>query len=31
MDNLLQTVEAIIFAAGVPLKRSEILNGLPKT
>lgn len=30
MDNLLQTVEAIIFAAGVPLKRSEILNGLPE-
>lgn len=30
MDNLLQTVEAIIFAAGVPVKRSEILNNLPE-
>lgn len=30
MENLIQTVEAIIFAAGVPLKRSEILNGLPE-
>ncbi|MDE7336708.1 MAG: SMC-Scp complex subunit ScpB [Clostridia bacterium] len=30
MENLLQTLEAIIFAAGVPLKRSEILNSLPE-
>lgn len=30
MENLLQTLEAIIFAAGVPLKRSEILNNLPE-
>ncbi len=30
MEKLLQTLEAIIFAAGVPLKRSEILNSLPE-
>lgn len=30
MENLMQTVEAIIFAAGVPIKRSEILNSLPE-
>ncbi|MDE6189079.1 MAG: SMC-Scp complex subunit ScpB [Clostridia bacterium] len=30
MDNLLQMLEAIIFAAGVPVKRSDILNGLPE-
>lgn len=30
MENLLETVEAIIFAAGVPMKRSDILNGLPE-
>ena len=30
MDNLLQTLEAILFSAGVPLKRSEILNSLPE-
>ena len=30
MDNLLQTLEAILFAAGVPLKRSDILNKLPE-
>lgn len=30
MENLMETVEAIIFAAGVPIKRSEILNGLPE-
>ncbi len=29
MENLFETVEAILFSAGVPLKRSEILNGLP--
>lgn len=29
MEKLLETVEAIIFAAGVPLKRSDILNSLP--
>ena len=28
MDNLLQTVEPIIFSEGDPLKRSEILKGL---
>ena len=30
MDNLLQTLEAILFSAGMPLKRSEILNNLPE-
>ena len=30
MDNLMNILEAIIFAAGVPIKKSDILNGLPK-
>lgn len=29
IDNLIHIVEAIIFAAGVPIKRSEILSKLP--
>ena len=30
MENLVQYLEAILFSAGVPLKKSEILNGLPE-
>lgn len=29
IDNLIHIVEAVIFAAGVPIKRSDILNKLP--
>ena len=30
MDNLVNTVEAILFAAGVPISRKEILDHLPE-
>ena len=29
MENLVQTVEAILFAAGVPISRKEIMEKLP--